>query len=317
MIKSFEDIFYNSKLDFKASAGKLERHEVGELVYKSSNPRESLIATTRPTSVAEQSSSNGNNNNNVLQILKNVDFKPIPIDFNAYEMCFLPNGYLVSANIGSVTLFDEDFKLIQQIEIPLPVGCAWSRRNHIYVSDYNDHCVYKMDLNLNILKTVGTFGYEENQFKNPLCICLENERLYVCDHNNYRIKILNLDLESVDTIKLTCKPYSVRASERTLCVQGSTGTYFYDLYTKSLIKQYQSVYGRVSYVNSTYLVASYDQVKKVYCFDNKGQQIDVLNLSKKLSEFIAEWSDGCILCSKTQLIVSSHSEKMILKFDLK
>jgi hypothetical protein len=307
LVKRFEDVFYNSKLDFIISSEKLSRNLVGELNYQNPNRRQSIQQH-------RSSFDNNQNESNSLESLKNEEYKQISINVSPYEMCILPNNNIISSNIGSVTLFDENFNQIKKVEISLPVGCALSPKNSVFISDYNNHCIYKMDFNLNKLKTIGSFGYESNQFKNPLCICCENNCLYVCDNNNYRIKILNLDLEPIEAIKLSSKPYSVKASKTTICIQCAEGTFFYDLLNKSLKKHYESVYGRISYFNSMFCVSSYDEsAKKIYFYDNNGQQVDELSLNR-LSEFITEWADGLIISSKNKIFISTHSGKKILKF---
>ena len=322
LVKRFEDVFYNSKLDFKISTEKLSRNLVGELIYHNPNRRHQSCFDT--TQLHFRASFDQQTETNDLKSLKNEDLKSIiPLSVSPYEMCILPNGNIISCNIGSVSLFDENFNQLKKVEISLPAGCALSPKNCVFISDYNNHCIYKMDFNLNKLKTVGSFGYESHQLKNPLCICCENERLYVCDNNNYRIKILNLDLEPVEAIKLASKPYSVKASKTTICIQCAEGTYFYDLTSKSLKKHYESVYGRISYLNSMFCVSSYDDEseggKKIYLYDNNGQQVDELNLTR-LSEFIAEWADGLIISSSSSstkqktILISSHSTRKIFKF---
>ena len=282
-------------MDFKTSTEKLKKSLIGELIYDSS------IINQQPFG------------DSIIQTLSNSNFEVIPINASSYEMCILSNNYIISANIGSVTMHDEYFNLIKKLEITLPVGCALNHRNELYISDYNNHCIYMLDLNFKNLKTVGTLGIGEKQFKNPLCICCKNEYLYICDNNNQRIQILDLDLEFVDFINLYSKPYSIITSETTIGIQCSNGTFFYDLKTKSLKKHYTQVYGRISYVHPNFYVASYSPSRILFCYDKDGNQTDEIKLNR-ISEYITEWADGCILNTDERLIISSHSRKALLNF---
>ena len=92
-----------------------------------------------------------------------------------------------------------------------------------------------MDSELNVLK-IGLL----NELRNPKCLSCDNDLLCVCDHENSRIQILNLDLKFVDNIKLLDKPISLVIINGTLCVSCSNQTYFYDLKSKKVINELQT-----------------------------------------------------------------------------
>jgi hypothetical protein len=116
------------------------------------------------------------------------------------EICSLPNGLLCLTYIDSVKIYDQYINLIKTVEKInnkdiAPNGIASNKRNELYISDLNKHCIYMMDFNLNLIKSFGKKGACENEFDNPSDICCKDDYLYVCDHLNERIQILSLDFE--------------------------------------------------------------------------------------------------------------------------
>ena len=132
-----------------------------------------------------------------------------------------------------------------------PFGCTISKRNEIYASDHKNDCIYLIDFDLNILKKCANFGDNNFEFKNPMCLTADDDKLYVCDHGNSRILVLSLDFELIELIKLLDKPISLKILNDTLCFSCSYHTYFYDLKSKKFKKKFRSPkIGRISQINT-------------------------------------------------------------------
>ena len=91
----------------------------------------------------------------IKKMLKSSDFEVISLDANTYEICELSDGHYVSANTGSVTILDENFKIIKKHTIVGSVVGLVLR--NVKVSDSTigfcgDCGVYFYDLNTKTLK---------------------------------------------------------------------------------------------------------------------------------------------------------------------
>ena len=77
--------------------------------------------------------------------------------------------------------------------------CSDSSSN-IYLTTYHDNCLHKLNGYGEILKTVGSTGTkkEEFQFSNGVNMNISGDLLYVCDTNNHRIKVYDLQLNLID-----------------------------------------------------------------------------------------------------------------------
>ena len=113
-----------------------------------------------------------------------------------YEIKKLSNGTFITNNSSSVSLFDESFKQLKKIDISgRAIGCAIHNDKGIYISDNDNHCIYLMDNEFNIVKTFGSRGSGMDGLFFPRTICCQNEYLFVSDFGNKRIQILTLDLK--------------------------------------------------------------------------------------------------------------------------
>ena len=252
-------------------------------------------------------------NEKARSALNNFEFEILTTNESSYEICALPNDYFVSSNLGSITIFDQNFKQIKTVSLPIPVGCALNHKNELYVADHIKSCIYIMDLDLNIIKTYGSYGTGANQLKNPFSICCQNVYFYVCDGGNHRIQMFNYDFELIDSIQLNYKPYSIKISDTTIGVCGSNGVYFYDIRSLCLKKEYKNVIGRISYINSYFYVISYAPYKRGYCYDHDGTLVEEIKIDK-FGEFITHHWDGYFLCVKNNFMILSNSSKQILKY---
>ena len=274
-------------MEFKPSFVKIEKGLIGEIIW------------------------------NRMQLIKNTIqkcvFETISIGVDSDEIKILSNGHFISSNSSSVTLFDESFKQLKKVDIKCPAfGCAIYNDKYIYITDFDKHCIYLMDNELNIIKTFGSEGDGMDQFRYPCTICCQNEYLFVSDYNNKRIQILTLDFNYVDTIQLDFHPKSIALSRTTIGIYCyKNGIYFYDLKTKILKKRYQNIPGRISLIDSHFFVVT----KKLLIFDEEGELIDEASV-ESISEHFRSYDDGFMFFTKDNLYVTSLSEGNVLKFKL-
>ncbi len=88
---------------------------------------------------------------------------------------------------------------VESMEQPADI-CLFLDR--IVISDKEKHCLFVLDIDGNVLGSVGTLGSGENEFMNPTGMTAYNDRLYVLDSGNDRIKVLDQNLTYVDSLKL-------------------------------------------------------------------------------------------------------------------
>ena len=69
----------------------------------------------------------------------------------------------------------------------------------IYVSDWGNSSILKFTKEGKLMKVVGRKGTQPGEFSELSLIKVINDKLYVCDRGNYRVQILNTELEYVDS----------------------------------------------------------------------------------------------------------------------
>ena len=75
-----------------------------------------------------------------------------------------------------------------------PAGIAIDGMDNIYVS--SRHKLQKFTSSGEMIKCVGQEGMEVGEFDDPRGVTLYNNQVYVCDRNNNRIQVFDLDLNS-------------------------------------------------------------------------------------------------------------------------
>ena len=79
-----------------------------------------------------------------------------------------------------------------------PKGIAIDDTDNIYVSSH--HKLQKFTSSGDLIKYVGQRGRKEGEFNDPRGITLYENQVYVCDRNNHRIQVFDLDLNFVRSI---------------------------------------------------------------------------------------------------------------------
>ena len=79
-----------------------------------------------------------------------------------------------------------------------PAGIAIDDTDNIYVSSC--HKLQKFTSSGELIKCVGQRGRKEGEFDVPRGVTLYDKQAYVCDRDNYRIQVFDLDLNFVQSI---------------------------------------------------------------------------------------------------------------------
>ena len=111
-------------------------------------------------------------------------------------------GHLIVTERGSgrIIIYNESqsYKQIQKFNTHgnAPVGVTIDGDDNIYVSDREKHIVQKFAANGQFLLAVGTKGDHKLHFDEPCELGYNkyNEKIYISDHRNNRVQILNTDL---------------------------------------------------------------------------------------------------------------------------
>ena len=79
-----------------------------------------------------------------------------------------------------------------------PSGIAIDDMNNIYVTSPNK--LQKFTSSGELINCVGQEGSKEGEFNDPRGLALHNNQVYVCDRNNHRIQVFDLDLNFIQFI---------------------------------------------------------------------------------------------------------------------
>lgn len=86
--------------------------------------------------------------------------------------------------------------------------------NAIYVSDFNKHCIVKLNLDGRQIASYGTLGAEPGNFVNPTAIEEHEGSIYVLDQGNNRVQIFDKEMNYKDEV-----PYAGAVFTKTVYFQ--------------------------------------------------------------------------------------------------
>ena len=252
--------------------------------------------------------------NKVCEIKQSVD---------NLDICILPNNRILSGRYAALTIYDENLNQIIRVDkinekVIDCYGVACSQNGYIFASSVANNCIYKFDMELNLKASFGVKGNDNGSLYVPTGICYFDDHLYICDSNNMRIQILDVELNYTSTIPLDYSPHTIRISDKTIGIYGYNGTInFYDFNSKTLKRQYAGIVGRISEINSNFYVTSWKPSLCVYCFNNDGEKVNEINLDRFSQHkfFSNEWGwDGHIFYFNNSIYITSYSKACLLKF---
>ena len=106
--------------------------------------------------------------------------------------------YIAEMDSHRVQVFSSDgdclFTFNERMNVPRGI-CVF--QNKVFVTQCGSHCINMYELEGKLIKSVGSEGNGEAQFKCPcgLDVSDRNENIYVCDNNNHRVLILTKELK--------------------------------------------------------------------------------------------------------------------------
>ena len=128
-------------------------------------------------------------------------------------------GNIYMADLGNhrVQVFscNGDYLFMFSEKMNQPVGICISQ-NKVFATQFSGHCINMYELEGKLIKSVGSEGNGELQFKYPhgLDVSDRNNNIYVCDCYNHRIQILTEELKyhSMLGIDLLKYPHDVKVT---------------------------------------------------------------------------------------------------------
>ncbi len=112
--------------------------------------------------------------------------------------CYKGNVFTCGEDLG-IAVLDPSSLNIKKVINTTP-GCneLLIDSSHIYVTNYVDHKVIKMDMNGSVVASTGSQGNGPGEFNCPNGIRLSKDsEIFVCDSNNHRIQVFDKDLNLI------------------------------------------------------------------------------------------------------------------------
>ena len=142
-----------------------------------------------------------------------------------YGIAFNSHQEMIVSECGGhrVSIFDIRGQIIRTFgsrgdspdQMMEPGGIATDDTDNIYVGSW--HKLQKFTSRGELIKCVGRRGSKEGKFDDPRGVTLYDNQVYVCDSDNHRIQVFDLDLNFVRSIGSHCKgrgefdaPYDVK-----------------------------------------------------------------------------------------------------------
>ena len=237
------------------------------------------------------------------------------------------NVYIADTNNHRVQVFscNGDYLFMFSEMMNQPMGICISQ-NTVFVTQYDSHCINMYELEGKLIKSVGSKGNGEAQFKYPhgLDVSDRTNNIYVCDFNNNRIQILTEELKyhSMLGINLLRHPHDVKVTrDRILVLACSDPCMFvFDsdhvltnrLITRGVDKQTNSP--RCFDIDREYNIIMSDRENHyVYVFNQEGEQIHKFGKEGQgIGEFYCP--RGIALDNTGRIIVVCHKNTNCLQF---
>ena len=237
------------------------------------------------------------------------------------------NIYIADSGNHRVQVFtcngDYIFMFSEMMNIPVGI-CIF--QNKVFVTQYTGHCINMYELEGKLIKSVGSEGNGEVQFKYPLGLDVSdrNNNIYVCDCNNHRIQILTEELKyhSMLGISLLQYPSNVKVTrDRILVLDGSDPCLFVFNSDHILIGRLinrgddkQTNYPPCFDVDREYNIIMSDYSNHcVYVFNPEGEQIHKFGKEGQgIGEFHQPW--GITLDNIGRIIVVCQKDTNCLQF---
>ena len=108
--------------------------------------------------------------------------------------------YVSEFGADRVSIFNNKLEMMRRIDnLQGPGNIASDNDANMYICTTADHRVHKIAADDTVLASVGGHGRASDEFSTPNGACFHNQKLYVCDSENYRIKVYDSDLNLLET----------------------------------------------------------------------------------------------------------------------
>ena len=288
-------------MQFNFESGKINDSIIGEITYKNYFKKFE--------------------NNEIRETIKSGNIEKFQLDHTPYDMCVLKNNTnLLVIHDNSLSLYNEFLNLLKSVDKIdgknfKPAAIVSNNDNEIFISDWEEHQIIKIDMNFNKIKSYNSFGSGDNDLARPWSLSFNNNILYVCDFKNKALKLFDNNLEFTQSVKLNYLPWMMKVSDSTVCINAYVvyNTFFYSKADYTLVYFYNHQQCRINEINSCFYGYSY-KTNEVFCYDDKGLFIESLSLIDQIDETDSHCDDGCIMLFDTGLAISFFKKKMIIKF---
>ena len=223
----------------------------------------------------------------------------------------MPNQLLLVANPvqKNLTLHNPHLSLIKTIEkidyrAIQPRYLSTDNKNKIFISQSDHHKVTVTNLDMKMIKEIGSKGDSNYQFNYPLGVFYSDGSIYVCDGENKRIQKFNDNLTFQASFKVDFKPLSLRIINNYACIRSNSEdfVFFYSLQPLRLINKI-SIYGHSAIYSTQFWFYVFDsETKELNCYDVMGTLVDSvcfefqndINCKEKVS---FEFLNNCLVFS--------------------
>ena len=213
--------------------------------------------------------------------------RPYDIAFNSHQEMIVSE-----CDINKLSIFDIRGQKIRTFgshgdrpdQMIYPRGIATDDTDNIYVS--SKHKLQKFTSSGEMIRCTGQKGCEEGEFDIPLGVTLYDNQVYVCDCNNHRIQVFDLDLNFVRSIGSHGEgrgeidsPYDVKfdtAENMYVVERGNNRVQVMDTNGQHIRYIFHEVKGKKSQLSSLFIADKY-----VYISDGDHECIAVYETSGK------------------------------------
>jgi len=103
--------------------------------------------------------------------------------------------------LSLIYLFTFGFEKIEKAMLTRPQAISVDVQGNLYIADTGNHRILKFDSDLNFIKSIGGFGWNSQQFDEPVDICAKSILdIFIADYNNQRIERYDKDLNYISTM---------------------------------------------------------------------------------------------------------------------
>ena len=237
------------------------------------------------------------------------------------------NIYIADMNNHRVQVFscNGDYVFMFSEKMYQPIGICVSQ-NRVFVTQLSGHCINVYELEGKLIKSVGSEGNGEVQFKTPnsIDVCDRNKNFYVCDYSNHRVQILTeaLKYHSMLGIDIMKHPRDVKVTRDRVMVLDEIDPCMFvfnsdHVLTNRLITRGVGKQSNDSYcfdIDREYNIIMSDYTNHcVYVFNQEGEQIHKFGKEGQgIGEFYQPW--GIALDNTGRIVVVSRKDTNCLQF---